>query len=63
MAATVLEAGSVAGGDKPVHAVRRRLTGAVALCGAGTIDKMLAGRFDPEAPHACPACAEASRVG
>lgn len=59
MAATVLEAGSVDSVDQLVHAVRRRLTGATALCGAGTIERMLAGRFDPEAADACRACAQA----
>ena len=61
MAATVLESGCVAS-DQLVHAVRRRLTGATALCGAGAIERMLAGRFDPESADACPACAEASRA-
>lgn len=60
MAATVLETGCVASGDGLVHAVRRRLSGATALCGAGSIERMLPGRFDPDAADACPACAEAS---
>jgi hypothetical protein len=59
MAATVLESGTVDPADTLVHAVRRRLTGAAALCGAGAIEKMLAGRFDPEATEACPECAQA----
>jgi hypothetical protein len=58
MAATVLETGTVDSGDEVVHAVRRRLTGPTALCGAGAIAKMLAGRFDPEDSDACPACAQ-----
>jgi hypothetical protein len=61
MAATVLETGCVGSDDRLVHAVRRRLSGAAALCGAGAIEKMLPGRFDPESPDSCPACAEASR--
>ena len=59
MAATVLETGTVGSVDEVVHAVRRRLTGATALCGGGAIEKMLPGRFDPEATNACPACAQA----
>ena len=57
---SVLEAGGVASDDL-VHAVRRRLNGAAALCGAGPIVRPAAGRFDPEAPEACPACAAAAR--
>ena len=59
MSASVLEAGSVESSDD-VHAVRRRLNGAIALCGAGAIVRIVAGRFDPEAPNACAACAAAA---
>ena len=62
MAATVLESGYVGSDDEVVHAVRRRLSGATALCGAGAVAKMLPGRFDPDAADACAACAEASRA-
>ena len=62
MAATVLEAGNIEAADNLVHAVRRRLTGGTALCGAGLIVRPVAGRFDPDAPDACPACAAAARA-
>ena len=61
MATSGLEAGSIEPSDDLVHAVRRRLTGGTALCGAGVIVRAVAGRFDPEAPDACPACAAAAR--
>jgi len=61
MAGNVLEAGSIEPVDDLVHAVRRRLTGGTALCGAGVIVRSVAGRFDPDAPDACPACAAAAR--
>jgi hypothetical protein len=61
MAGTVLEAGSIEPVDDLVHAVRRRLTGGTALCGAGLIVRPLPGRFDPDSPDACPACATAAR--
>jgi hypothetical protein len=61
VAETVLESGSIEPIDDLVHAVRRRLTGGTALCGAGLIMRIVAGRFDPESQEACPACAAAAR--
>jgi hypothetical protein len=50
------EAGFVRPLDGFVHVVKRRLTGNIALCGAGRIATELVGRFDPEAADACPSC-------
>ena len=61
MTGGVLEAGSIEPADHLVHAVRRRLGGGTALCGAGQIVRVVAGRFDPDSPDACPACADAAR--
>ena len=40
-----------------VHAARRRLSGLCAVCGAGTIIRLIPGRFDPDDQRACPECA------
>ena len=60
MVGTVLEAGSIEPIDDLVHAVRRRLTGGTALCGAGLISRIVGDRFDPQETKACPACSQAS---
>jgi hypothetical protein len=46
--------------DGPLlHVVRRGLSGAQALCKAGPIAQVVAGRFDTDAADACPACCTA----
>jgi hypothetical protein len=57
VAATQPEAGLVA--DNPhVHAAQRSIVGHRALCGAGRITQMLAGRFDTADRMACPLCVD-----
>jgi hypothetical protein len=50
------EAGFVRPLDGFAHVVKRSLGRNVALCGAGTIETQLVGRFDPDAGDACPVC-------
>jgi hypothetical protein len=44
VAATVHEAGFISA-DGSLHAVQKRINGGVALCGAGRITQVVAGRF------------------
>jgi len=39
-----------------VHAVKKTINGPRAVCGAGRIDRMVAGRFDPADRQACDRC-------
>jgi hypothetical protein len=39
------------------HAVKKTVSGPMALCGAGRIEIRLLGNFDSEAQDACPQCA------
>jgi hypothetical protein len=50
------ESGFIRPVDGVIHAVQKRVTGNVARCGAGRIETLLVGRFDPDAEDACPAC-------
>ena len=50
------EAGFVRPLDGLVHVVKQKVSGNVALCGAGPIETKLVGRFDPQSPDACPSC-------
>jgi hypothetical protein len=61
MVETRYEQGYTATGEPPVHAVRKTVTGHVALCGAGPITKAEPGRFDTDAEAACPECCLAAR--
>lgn len=45
----------------PVHAGVRGLGGLSAACGAGKLVQLVPGRFQSDAPDACPACTEAVR--
>jgi hypothetical protein len=57
VASTQPESGLVP--DNPhVHAAQRSIFGHRAVCGAGRIFQMLAGRFDLEDRLGCPACVE-----
>lgn len=56
--ATQHEAGFVAGDDR-VHATQKRISGSVAVCGAGAITQPVPGRFDSDDERACAACLEA----
>jgi len=40
------------------HAVKKTVSGPIALCGAGPIKTRLLGNFDSSAENACPECAE-----
>jgi hypothetical protein len=52
------EAGFVSA-DQRLHAVKKRIDGASALCGAGRIVQQVPGRFDAGDPAACADCATA----
>ena len=52
------EAGFVDGDAETLHAGRRTLNGRMAVYGAGRLIGMTTDRFDPDGPHACPACKE-----
>jgi len=52
------EAGFVSA-DQRLHAVKKRIDGASALCGAGRIVQQVPGRFDVDDPTACGDCASA----
>lgn len=49
------EAGYVVA-DQRLHAVKKRIDGASALCGAGRIVQEVPGRFDAADPAACADC-------
>lgn len=53
------EAGLVSA-DERLHAVKKRIDGASALCGAGRIVQTVPGRFDSDDPRACGGCAAAA---
>jgi len=55
VAANRFEQGLVAGAAS-LHAVRKTVRGLTALCGAGAIITVVAGRFDPSWTEACPEC-------
>ena len=50
------EAGCIRPIDGLVHAVRKKLSGDFALCGAGRVETHLVGGFDGDAEDACPSC-------
>lgn len=55
--ATQYETGHVSA-DERLHAVKKRIDGAIALCGAGRIVQLVPGRFDSDDPRTCSACAD-----
>jgi hypothetical protein len=55
MGETTSERGTVAD-DVRTHAAVKSLRGTHALCGAGTIMSLAAGRFDTDDPEACADC-------
>jgi hypothetical protein len=55
---TQYEAGYISS-DEQLHAVKKRIDGASALCGAGRVVQTVPGRFDSDDPRACPACVAA----
>lgn len=55
MAETQYEAGYVTA-DEQLHAVKKRIDGTSALCGAGRIVQTVPGRFDSADPNGCAAC-------
>jgi hypothetical protein len=52
------EAGFVSA-DQRLHAVKKRIDGSSALCGAGRIVQQVPGRFDAADPTACADCVTA----
>jgi hypothetical protein len=56
---TQYEAGLVSA-DERLHAVKKRIDGASALCGAGRIVQLVPGRFDADDPMVCADCAAAA---
>lgn len=54
--ATGFEAGLVEI-DGVIHAIRRRILGRYAICGAGRVTHALAGRFDSRDSRSCRDCA------
>jgi hypothetical protein len=56
---TQYEAGYVSA-DEQLHAVKQRIDGSSALCGAGRIVQTVPGRFDSDTPAACPSCVAAA---
>jgi len=50
------EAGLIESIDGFIHAVRNKINGPHALCGAGRIARRWPGRFDPADARACPEC-------
>lgn len=55
MPTTQHEAGFVAA-DELLHAAQKKISGSVALCGAGRITQPVTGRFDSDDDRACPVC-------
>ena len=56
---TQFEIGLVTSDDRQ-HAAKKRVDGAVALCGAGRIVQLVPGRFDSDDPAACEGCVSAA---
>ena len=56
---TQFEVGLVPDDDR-LHAAKKRIDGAVALCGAGRIVQSVPGRFDSDADAACDGCVSAA---
>ena len=56
MPANRLEQGLVPG-TSALHAIRRTVRGLTAVCGAGAIVTVVAGRFNPGWRESCPDCA------
>lgn len=50
------EAGLVRPLDGVIHAIRKGITGDVAVCGAGRIETRLIGRFDDTSGTSCLQC-------
>ena len=57
VSATVHEAGRVAD-DGLLHAVQKKITGNVALCGAGRITQLVPGRFTVDGELSCASCVQ-----
>jgi hypothetical protein len=51
--------GGYTSADELLHAVKKRIDGSSALCGAGRIVQTVPGRFDSDDPSGCPACVAA----